>query len=76
VKSKKQTIGTILNKGFLSYPIKVSAYKPRKHQQRAIRNANIHYVKENNTRGKLIMPCGSGKSLASYWIEAQSKAFK
>ena len=49
-------------------PIKLARFKPRKHQQRAIRNAAKHFVKENNSRGKLIMPCGTGKSLAAYWI--------
>lgn len=42
--------------------------KPRPHQQEAIRNAFKHFVKEENKRGKLIMPCGTGKSLASFWI--------
>jgi predicted helicase len=50
---------------------KVTALKPlqpRPHQQRAVRNACRHFIKEKNRRGKLIMPCGSGKSLAAYWI--------
>jgi len=42
--------------------------KPRPHQQRAVKNAYEHYIKEKNKRGKLIMPCGTGKSLAGYWI--------
>ncbi len=43
-------------------------FRPRPHQERAIRNAYSHFVKEENSRGKLIMPCGTGKSLAAYWI--------
>ena len=41
---------------------------PRPHQQRAVENA-INYFKDGGqTRGKLIHPCGSGKSLSAYWI--------
>ena len=50
------------------------AKKPRKHQQRAIENAHQHFVKERNTRGKLIMPCGTGKSLAAFWIAEKLKS--
>ncbi len=42
--------------------------KPREHQERAIQNAYEHFIKENNGRGKLISPCGTGKSLTGYWI--------
>jgi len=44
------------------------ALKPRPHQKRAINNAAKHYLSEKNTRGKMIMPCGTGKSLTGYWI--------
>lgn len=43
-------------------------FSPKVHQQRAIKNAYHHFVDENNDRGKLIMACGSGKSLIAYWI--------
>lgn len=43
-------------------------FQPKPHQQRAIANANVHFREENNSRGKLIMACGSGKSLTAYWI--------
>ncbi|MCB1190192.1 MAG: DEAD/DEAH box helicase family protein [Leptospiraceae bacterium] len=42
--------------------------QPRNHQQRAIEEAKRHFLKEGNNRGKLIMPCGTGKSLAAFWI--------
>jgi superfamily II DNA or RNA helicase len=42
--------------------------QPRPHQQRAIENAYKHFVDEEYSRGKMIMPCGTGKSLAGYWI--------
>lgn len=42
--------------------------EPRKHQKKAIRDAVIHYSKRSVTLGKLIMPCGTGKSLTAFWI--------
>lgn len=43
-------------------------YKPRMHQRRALQNAHRHFLDEGNTRGKLIHPCGSGKSLTGFWL--------
>lgn len=42
--------------------------KPRKHQKAAIKDAFNHFSKRSVTRGKLIMPCGTGKSLTAFWI--------
>ncbi len=42
--------------------------RPRPHQQRAIENAKRHFIESMNVRGKLIMPCGAGKSLTAFWI--------
>jgi superfamily II DNA or RNA helicase len=42
--------------------------KSRPHQLAAIRDARAHFVTDKKRRGKLIMPCGTGKSLAAYWI--------
>ena len=42
--------------------------KPRKHQDETIENAVQHFKVERNSRGKMIMPCGTGKSLTGYWI--------
>lgn len=41
---------------------------PRQHQREAIRQAIEHFVQKDASRGRLIMPCGTGKSLTSYWI--------
>ena len=41
---------------------------PRDHQKKAIINAYKHFVKKNNSRGKLIFPCGAGKSLTGFWM--------
>ncbi|MFM1744396.1 MAG: hypothetical protein RLZZ630_333, partial [Bacteroidota bacterium] len=47
---------------------------PRPHQQEAIRAASEHFVKQKAERGKLIMPCGTGKSLTAFWIADALKA--
>jgi superfamily II DNA or RNA helicase len=44
------------------------ALKPFPHQKSAIESAFKHFVEDGNSRGKMIMPCGTGKSLAAYWI--------
>ena len=49
-------------------------FQPRKHQQRAVSHAYQHFVLEKATRGKMIMPCGTGKSLTSYWIAKELEA--
>lgn len=35
----------------------------RKHQQEALDKIKTHFLESNNKRGKVIMPCGTGKSL-------------
>ncbi len=39
---------------------------PRQHQKKAI-HKSINFFKNEN-RGKIFMPCGTGKSLVSFWI--------
>jgi predicted helicase len=41
---------------------------PRPHQRAAISAAMAHFVRDKAARGRLIMPCGTGKSLTAYWI--------
>jgi len=48
--------------------------KPRPHQKKAIEEARTHFVKKGESRGKLIMPCGTGKSLTAFWIAKSLKA--
>ena len=43
-------------------------YYPREHQIKAVNNAYTHFIKEKNNRGKLIFPCGAGKSLTGFWM--------
>lgn len=45
---------------------KVKNTKPLRHQTKAIQAGVKHF--QNNTRGKLISPCGTGKSLTGYWL--------
>ena len=40
--------------------------EPRKHQKAAITDAKKHFIDKKQKRGKLIMPCGTGKSLTAY----------
>jgi superfamily II DNA or RNA helicase len=44
------------------------------HQLRAIRNAVDHFVTENHARGKFISPCGSRKTLTSFYIAREFKS--
>ena len=46
--------------------IKPKKLSPRPHQKEAI-SKSISYFKSNE-RGKMIMPCGTGKSLTAFWI--------
>jgi superfamily II DNA or RNA helicase len=47
---------------------KLKPLSPRPHQVAAVRDARKHFVTGKKKRGKLIMPCGTGKSLTAYWI--------
>lgn len=58
----------------LTKPAKIKPYEPRTHQQKAIRNAVKHFVGQKQRRGKLIHPCGAGKSLTGFWIANVLKA--
>lgn len=40
--------------------------KPRPHQKNAIQAAMQHFSAES--RGRMIMPCGTGKSLTAFWV--------
>jgi len=57
-------------------PVKLAPLKPRLHQKRAIADARKHFIGKKQNRGKLISPCGSGKSLTAYWIARDLKAKK
>ena len=46
----------------------------RPHQKKAIEAALKHYIDKGRCRGRLIMPCGTGKSLTAFWIAHVLKA--
>ena len=52
----------------------IKPYKPREHQKNAIKNCISYFKNKGNTRGKLIHPCGSGKSLTGYWCAESLQA--
>ena len=54
----------------------LKARLPRPHQKEAVRDAVAYFKKKGNSRGKLIMPCGTGKSLTSFFIAQKLKARK
>jgi len=55
-------------------PVKPKPRSPRRHQERAIAAARKHFVDDKAVRGRLIMPCGTGKSLTAFWIAGALKA--
>jgi predicted helicase len=55
-------------------PVELSARSPRPHQERAIEKAAAFFADPAQTRGKLIMPCGTGKSLTAFWIAQKLEA--
>jgi superfamily II DNA or RNA helicase len=47
---------------------------PRKHQIKAIVEAKDYFLKQGMKRGKLVFPCGAGKSLTGYWLKRELKS--
>ncbi len=48
--------------------VALTPYSPRKHQLNAIQDGLKHFKEGKATRGKLIMPCGTGKSLTAWFL--------
>ena len=53
---------------------KITPIDPKPHQTEALNEATDYFLKENNSRGKLVFPCGAGKSLTGYWISRKLKS--
>ena len=51
-------------------------FYPREHQEVALKEVEKFFSGNENTRGKIIHPCGSGKSLTGYWISQMLKSKK
>jgi superfamily II DNA or RNA helicase len=56
-------------------PAVLTPCSPRPHQQNAVRDGLEHFARAKAARGKLIMPCGTGKSLTA-WFLAQALGSK
>jgi superfamily II DNA or RNA helicase len=56
-------------------PAVLKPCSPRPHQENAVRDGLEHFSKGKAARGKLIMPCGTGKSLTA-WFLAQALGSK
>lgn len=63
-----------INDASSSKKIKPIVRHPRDHQKDAIKKSYDHFIKNNETKGRLIMPCGTGKSLTAFWIANTLKA--
>ena len=50
-----------------------AARLPKPHQQVALADSIAHFLDKGASRGRLIMPCGTGKSLAAFFIAEQLK---
>ena len=48
-------------------------YKPKKHQERVLKRVKGYLKESENTRGKILMPCGTGKSLVGVWVALDFK---
>tara|TARA_B110000908_G_scaffold170447_1_gene230065 strand:- start:1342 stop:4659 length:3318 start_codon:yes stop_codon:yes gene_type:complete len=46
-------------------------YYPRKHQEKALKDSKEYFINNNNSKGKLIFPCGAGKSLTGFWMSQE-----
>ncbi|HQP89141.1 MAG TPA: DEAD/DEAH box helicase family protein, partial [Thermoanaerobaculia bacterium] len=55
---------------------RLSPVKPRPHQLRAVHGAHRHFVEQSESRGKIVQPCGTGKTLTSYWVARELAARK
>jgi superfamily II DNA or RNA helicase len=49
-------------------PAQPKPRSPMPHQRKAISAATDHFMRGEAARGRLIMPCGTGKSLTAFWI--------
>jgi predicted helicase len=59
---------TLIGKRLKGRSARPKARDPKSHQREAISAAGSHFIRDGAARGRLIMPCGTGKSLTAYWI--------
>jgi len=65
---------SLILKGLKGESARPQARHPKSHQVKAVSAARDHFIRDKAARGRLIMPCGTGKSLAAYWIAEALKA--
>ena len=63
----RQTHWSLITAALRGRPTRPDPRTPRPHQEQAVAAAMRHYGKRA-ARGRLIMPCGTGKSLTAFWI--------
>lgn len=54
--------------------VKLVPFQPREHQKKALKESKNYFIKEDHSRGKLIFPCGAGKSLTGFWMTQELKS--
>jgi superfamily II DNA or RNA helicase len=54
--------------------VKYIPFQPRPHQKKALKESKNYFIKEDCSRGKLIFPCGAGKSLTGFWMTQELKS--
>lgn len=67
----KSICNKIVNKNLTPKP-----HTPKLHQKLAIEDGKKYFIEKKNDRGKLIMPCATGKTLIGYWISQELKSKK
>jgi predicted helicase len=66
--SLQPDVWTLIVERLKGRSVRPKARDPRPHQRAAISAAKAYFIRGKAARGRLIMPCGTGKSLAAYWI--------
>ena len=54
--------------------VKFDPFVPRPHQKKALKESKKYFISEDHSRGKLIFPCGAGKSLTGFWMTQELKS--
>jgi superfamily II DNA or RNA helicase len=64
----------LIVRGLKGESARPQARHPKPHQAKAVSAVRDHFIRDKAARGRLIMPCGTGKSLAAYWIAEALRA--
>ena len=58
----------------MAHKLILEPFFPRKHQEIAINKTSDYFENSGFRKGKIIHPCGSGKSMTAYWISEKLQA--